>query len=237
MFYTTFLVAMLFSFAQTQSLDKKALTGAWSTALADGSKGLLIVTDDHFSITYYKSEPAEFLLTGGGKWELTNSGKAEVLWEFHTQNKAAVGKNEEVSLNVQGNELSFGEEKWTKVDSGKPGKLSGAWLITGREQNGEMSTMTPGARKTMKILSGTKFQWIAYNSETGEFMGTGGGSYTTEGGTYTENIEFFSRDNSRVGASLGFEFELKDGKWHHSGKSSKGDPIYEIWSTRQEVGI
>lgn len=104
-------------------------------------------------------------------------------------------------------------------------------------RDGEMSTMTPGARKTMKIPSGTCFQWIAFNSETCEFFGTGGGSYTTRNGNYTEQIDFFSRDNSRVGARLEFDYELKDGKWHHSGKSSKEDPIYEIWSTRKSLGI
>ena len=84
----------------------------------------------------------------------------------------------------------------------------------------------------MKILSGTRFQWIAYNVETKQFMGTGGGTYTTVDGKYTENIEFFSRDDNRVGASLEFNYKLKEGKWHHSGKSSKGDPMYEVWSRR-----
>ena len=64
-------------------------------------------------------------------------------------------------------------------------------------------------------------------------MGTGGGDYTTVDGTYTENIAFFSRDNSRVGASLNFTYSLKKGDWHHSGLSSKGEPIYEVWSQRQ----
>lgn len=65
-----------------------------------------------------------------------------------------------------------------------------------------MVSMRPGARKTIKILSGTRFQWAAINSETGEFFGTGGGNYTFKDGKYTENIEYFSRDASRVGASL-----------------------------------
>ena len=236
MLYALFLASLVFNLSQAQPAQKD-LTGAWTTSASDGTKGLLIVTEEHFSITYYKSEPATFQFTGGGKWELLNDGTVKVLWEFHTSQKELVGQTEDFPINIQGDKLNLMEEKWQKADSGKPGKLSGAWLITGRDQDGKMSTMTPGARKTMKIMSGTKFQWIAYNSETGEFMGTGGGSYTTKDGKYTENIEFFSRDNTRVGASLEFNFELKDGKWHHSGKSSKGDPIYEIWSTRQEVGI
>ena len=51
-------------------------------------------------------------------------------------------------------------------------------------------------------------------------------------GTYTEQIEFFSRDNSRVGAKLNFQYEIIENEWHHSGMSSKGAPIYEIWSPR-----
>lgn len=101
--------------------------------------------------------------------------------------------------------------------------------------NGEISRRTPGVRKTMKILSGTRFQWIAYNTETKEFFGTGGGTYTTTNGKYVENIDFFSRDNSRVGASLQFDFVLEDGEWHHKGLSSKGDPIHEIWTPRERL--
>lgn len=236
MFYSILVTGLLF-FTQNNPIVERDLVGAWETSLPDGTKGLLIVTDDHFSLTYYKSEPTEFMLTAGGKWEINDENKVRVVWEFHTQNKGLVGKEENVPLNYREDELSFEEVSWKRIDDGKPGKLSGAWVITGRKNDGEMNTMTPGARKTMKILSGTKFQWIAYNSETGEFFGTGGGSYTTDDGKYIENIEFFSRDNTRVGASLEFDFKIEDGKWHHSGNSSKGDPIYEIWSTRQHVGI
>ena len=87
----------------------------------------------------------------------------------------------------------------------------------------------------MKILSDSHFQWIAYNVETKEFFGTGGGTYTAKDGAYTENILFFSRDSSRVGASLGFEFGIVNDEWHHKGLSSKGDPIHEIWSLRKNV--
>ena len=64
-------------------------------------------------------------------------------------------------------------------------------------------------------------------------MGTGGGSYTTIDGQYIESIEFFSRDDTRVGASLKFDFDIIDAHWHHKGFSSKGDPLHEIWSARE----
>jgi hypothetical protein len=98
-----------------------------------------------------------------------------------------------------------------------------------------VTTITPGNRRTVKILGGGRFQWIAFNSASKEFSGTGGGTYTAEDGKYIENIEFFSRDSRRVGASLEFDYEVKDGEWHHKGESSKGDPIYEIWSPYSEA--
>jgi hypothetical protein len=83
--------------------------------------------------------------------------------------------------------------------------------------------MQLGARRTLKILTGTRFQWAAINIETKEFFGTGGGRYTFENGKYTEHIEFFSRDSSRVGASLGFDGKIESGAWHHSGLSSRAN--------------
>ena len=87
-----------------------------------------------------------------------------------------------------------------------------------------------GTRKTLKLLTGSRFQWFAIDPGTKGFFGTGGGNYSFINGQYTENIEFFSRDSSRVGASLSFNGKVVDGNWHHSGKSSKGDDIYEVWS-------
>ena len=52
-------------------------------------------------------------------------------------------------------------------------------------------------------------------------------------GIYKEEIKFFSRDDSRVGAILPFNYELISGEWHHKGKSSKGGPIHEIWIQRE----
>ena len=104
----------------------------------------------------------------------------------------------------------------------------------GRYRNGNRQMRSiDGTRKTMKLLSGKRFQWIAYNTESKKFMGTGGGTYTTKNGVYSENIEFFSRDNSKSGIELEFEYEIIDNEWNHKGFSSKGDPLHEIWIPRK----
>tara|TARA_A100000164_G_scaffold365106_1_gene384257 strand:+ start:2230 stop:2739 length:510 start_codon:yes stop_codon:yes gene_type:complete len=121
---------------------------------------------------------------------------------------------------------------WEKV-SKKILPLDGKWLMAGRvKDNQERRRDTSRSRKTMKILVDGYFQWIAFNTATFTFHGTGGGSYNVVNGTYTETIDYFSRDNNKVGISLLFEYEKKGSDWHHKGFSSKGDPLHEIWTIR-----
>jgi hypothetical protein len=107
-------------------------------------------------------------------------------FEFDTGDSTMVGKTGSLAFKLKNDKITFkGDDNiWTRIDDGKPGALAGAYLITGRKRDGEISKRTPGARKTMKILSGTRFQWIAYNTETAKFSGTGGGTYTTIDGKY-----------------------------------------------------
>lgn len=230
------MTALLMSFDINTLPEQKQskLIGAWQTS-KDRNMGLWIITEKHFSVTYYTAN--EYGYTEGGEWNQLPDGNIQLMWEYHTKNTELIGEKKSHTFTLKGDKLTLGETEWKRLDNGAPGQLSGAWLITGRYRDGEISERTPGVRRTMKILSGTKFQWIAYNIETKEFFGTGGGSYTTKDGKYTEKIEFFSRDNSRVGASLEFDFSIEDGKWRHSGKSSKGDPLDEIWTKRDVLGI
>ena len=174
-------------------------------------------------------------MPNGGTWKLKGDIMTEKV-EFHTDNSERVGTEVSFKVIITDNAIEIVDSnmKLNRIDNGVPGKLQGAWLMSGRIREGKTELRdTSRPRKTMKILSGTRFQWIAYNTETKQFMGTGGGTYTTMNGEYTENIEFFSRDDSKAGISLKFNYELIDGKWHHKGLSSKGDPIHEIWNMRE----
>ena len=234
------ILVIFFSLAILSVNQAQSIKGAWVND-ASGVSTVRIYTDGFFAVSVYKA--TEFIKTFGGSYKYVNGEIIETI-EFDTEWPERVGKQviSKMKTSKAGDELELatdkGKNKYVRLDDGTPGKLAGAWLITGRFNNGEMRKNTPGARRTMKILSGTRFQWIAYNVETKEFFGTGGGAYTSVDGKYTENIEFFSRDQSRVGMSLGFEFSImEDGGWRHSGKSSKGDPIDEIWTQREKLGI
>lgn len=213
--------------------------GAWegiSTNEAGQKVRTVVIFADGYQVaTWYDADSGKFISTNGGTWSLDGNTMSETV-EFHTDNPEMVGETVSFEITMDDNKMGIvGREMvLNRIDNGTPGALQGAWLMSGRKRDGEIQSRdTNRPRKTMKILSGTRFQWIAYNTETKQFMGTGGGTYTTVDGKYTENIEFFSRDDSRVGMGLKFDFELVDGAWHHSGFSSKGDPMYEIWSVRK----
>lgn len=212
--------------------ETPAWEGAWSAADGPAERALLVV-DGYLAHAAYDREKPEFHRTFGGPFE-ADGARATLTIHFDSAEPERVGGTLTFSIEREGDALRLrfedgAEEAWQRVaESASP--LAGAWRITGREVGGAMTEMPLRARRTLKVLTGSRFQWIAMNIETGEFSGTGGGRYTFEDGTYAEIIEFFSRDSSRVGARLEFQGEVEDGAWRHRGLSSRGEPIHEVWS-------
>ena len=217
------------------------LHGAWKLLSQNGKpvteqEFIKIYQNDYFAFGAKNISDNGFVGAGGGPYQFADGKYSETL-DFFTLDPSQVGSTTDYKIELNGDKLTLSAntkggslvETWQKISEEKD-ELTGNWVITGRKQEEKISRSTPGARRTVKILSGGRFQWIAFNSETKEFSGTGGGAYTASNGKYTENITFFSRDNKRVGASLGFNYEVIDGEWHHSGLSSTGVPIYEIWT-------
>ena len=208
------------------------LQGAWEMlpeSSTSNQKVVMIATKNYLSISVF--EKNLYIRTYGGTYEINDSGLTLTL-EFNDKHPETVGTK--VTYKYTRNDNIFTIENqakttWKRIDDGSE-TLAGNWRITAREgQDGNMNEMKRGARKTLKICSGTRFQWIAINTETKEFSGTGGGTYTLKDGKYIETLEFFSRDNNRVGASLSFDAKVEGNKWQHSGKSSKGDKVNEVW--------
>lgn len=223
----------------TTMLNAQSVIGAWEAITTsengESMRNVVIFAQGYQVLSTYEAKSGKFVHTNGGTWELNGDTMTETV-EFHTDDPQMVGSSISFKVKITENTFEIPESglKFSRIDDGTPGKLQGPWLMSGRVRDGKTQTRdTNRPRKTMKVLSGTRFQWIAYNTETKQFMGTGGGTYTTENGKYTENIEFFSRDDTKAGMSLEFNYEIVDGNWHHSGFSSKGDPMHEIWSMRE----
>lgn len=211
--------------------------GQSATALSEGAYKSKVDDVNHLWIfqdkycSYIEYTDAHFIRTWGGPYTYSD-GQLSIEIEYDTEDTARIEKTIKMDVAIQNNTLKGKTNSWTKEKENLQ-NLDGLWRITGRKEDNssEIGTIPRGDRKTIKILSNGYFQWIAINPAVKGFYGTGGGKYTFKGNEYQENILFFSRDDSRVGHSLSFRGEIKDGdKWHHSGLSSKGDPIYEIWT-------
>ena len=184
--------------------------------------------------TVYESSPAKFIKTLGGFYT-TDNDELIVKLEFNSDYEQDGLRELSIPFSVENDKMTLKTDPQLVFQPLETSEqdLDGAWLFAtrgpdeGQERRGEENP-----RKTLKFLQDNRFQWIAYQTETFKFSGTGGGSFTSKDGVYTENIDFFSRDNARVGATLQFEYELKNDDWHHKGTNSKGEPMYEIWSKR-----
>jgi hypothetical protein len=227
-------------------ISAQQLEGAWKLIRQNGNavndrEFIKLFQDGYFAFGARESGSNKFLGAGGGPFSVSDNLYTETL-DFFTIKPEEVGTTTDYSLDIVDGKMVISAELqegslveiWERISESNDA-LTGNWVFTGRKVDNELSRTTPGDRRTIKILSGGRFQWVAFNSATKEFSGSGGGTYTAEDGRYVETITFFSRDDSRVGAELGFDFEVIDGEWHHSGKSSTGAPIYEIW-TRYKDG-
>lgn len=198
----------------------------------------LLIAGNYFSWTSAASDDGAFNFTKGGSWQ-KYADKVTITYEFNTSDSSSVGSTEIWSVTTSEHNLTLNAggtvSSWVKSSATSQTALEGAFLFAGRKGNEQTITRrdTNQPRKTLKLLAGGHFQWIAYNIETKQFFGTGGGHYSAVDGKYTETIRFFSRDNKRVGAVLNFDYKVMDGEWHHSGKSSTGEPMYEVWAPRE----
>jgi hypothetical protein len=215
------------------------IDGAWELLSTKGvpTKGNItfMAVDGYAFYSIYDLESKAFRGSMGGKMSKVASGYSFFM-EYDSFDSKTVGSTTPLEITFKGDQMTIvsdgeGRMIFKRIDANK-GEMVGAWRITDRMRNGEMSAMRQGSRKTIKMLSGTRFQWVAYDPEAKSFSGTGGGTYTFENGKYTETIEYHSKNSDRVGAVLPFDYEIKGKKWDHSGLSSTGSPIREIW-TRQ----
>tara|TARA_B110000263_G_scaffold42213_1_gene34155 strand:+ start:7 stop:666 length:660 start_codon:yes stop_codon:yes gene_type:complete len=215
-----FLLSILNILYSCSQLDNTA-SSVFEIDKTDETIERLIIDSEYLVVTEFNKTSGAFVKTYGGYYEIVGDSY-KVSLEFNSDFEKD---------SIQSIELTK-DNNWRNISKPKS-MLQGKWVMSGRYNNGEFRTRdTNLPRKTMKVLIDGFFQWIAFNTETFRFSGSGGGEYEAVDGKYIEKIQYFSRDDSRVGAELDFNYEVKEGDWHHSGLSSKGNPINEVWTLR-----
>lgn len=229
-------ISMMTSFTPIKQ-EPKVLIGAWQEKYGN-EETVIIMTDAVFSSATFNITEKKFISSYGGSWSLRGD-KVVLKFEWNSKDSSKVGTETALSFKIIKNELILEDTKgpWKRLDNGSPGELFGAWIITGSYNNDQVSKRKSPfyPRRTMKILSGKHFQWIAYNVATKQFIDTGGGTYTTLNGKYTETIHFFTKTAESVGKSLSFEYSFVNGDWRHKGQKSTGGVMDECWTKREQL--
>jgi hypothetical protein len=229
--------------SRATSADNQPVSGAWQKKDATGNIQTLVCSDNYLMYAVYDMTGKKFVSAGGGSYTLLSAGVNKIFSfkrEFDTADSTLVGITVANKYTAKDNDLSIAEGilagDWKRIDESKsPKTMASVWRIRAREgKDFKMETVLKGSRKTLKILSGSRFQWAAFNTDTRQFFGTGGGTYSvSKDGKYTENIEFFSRDNKRMGTSSTFDCVLNGKDWTHAGQSSTGVRVHEIWAKEE----
>jgi hypothetical protein len=229
--------AIFLTTAFNTTIDSKDIIGAWGYGTPE-NRTVMINTGKIFSVVTYDMPGKKFISSYGGVWHVENNTLVRKI-EWHSKDTTQIGKEITEAVEITGGKLIVknNNETWTRLDDGKPGALMGAWIITGSYRNDSVSKRSSPfyPRRTMKVLSGKYFHWIAYNVVTKSFQNAGGGTYTTANGKYTENIEFFTKTPESIGKSLVFDYSFVNGDWRHKGQKSTGGEMDECWSRRETL--
>ncbi len=219
----------------TQDTSTRLLTGAWSAGTPE-NQTIAIYSGNVFAIANYDITGKKFLSSYGGTWKVEGKQLIRKI-EWNSMDSSTVGTEMRSDIKLSAKKLNIPslKENFERMDDGTPGELAGAWIISGNFINDKASKRANPfyPRRTMKVLSGKYFHWIAYNVATKQFLNAGGGTYTTVNGKYTENIHFFTKTSESIGKSLEFNYSFIDGEWRHQGQKSTGGAMDECWTKRE----
>ena len=102
--------------------------------------------------------------------------------------------------------------------------LDGTWeLLSGQP--------LPEGARDIKILSGGHFMFAAYNTQTGKPLYAAGGTFSLNGSSYIEHMDFAS---DRIAAGLigrdqSFTVTVEGDTFTQTGTLTSGKPLSEKW--------
>src|SRR5690625_3369613 len=143
------------------------IQGAWMLHAPDGRQASLIINENYLALALYDLQDKKFGYTEGGTYKLKDK-VFTYYCEFNSKNSNQVGKESEWKLSLNGDNLIIsgdrGSFEFERIDRSSDHPMSGTWTITERAQGDQgklVKIHQSGTRKTLKLLSGTRFQWVA----------------------------------------------------------------------------
>jgi hypothetical protein len=112
----------------------------------------------------------------------------------------------------------------TNGSDAKKNQLDGTWeLVSGQP--------LPKGARDIKIISEGHFIFVAYDTNKGKPLYTGGGTYILNGSSYTEHMDFASDQISAglIGKDQQFSVKVGGDTFIQTGTLSNGKNLLETW--------
>lgn len=118
--------------------------------------------------------------------------------------------------------------------------LKGAWKMTAWKPADSDKQETPTGTQ-YKFYTDNHFYFVGYDDKADTIMQAGGGTYTVDGGTFTEKIAYATWDSPNIGATYTFNFTMGDNgetfKQRGVMKSNvEGEPDFDLAEDYVKVG-
>ncbi len=216
------------------------LNGAWRLIEEDGNQvtneTIKLYSNSYFTYATYDKTTGNFIEAGGGTYFFEVFSYTETI-EIDSNEPKHSGTRKSYKAILEDDVLTLTNlktgkfERWEKFDEATDYEMVTCWRIHEKRDEGDENwrRIEYAPRKTLKMITNNRYQVLALNSETGQFVGSSGGTWTKDNKTYTENIEFFSKNQNNVGRSLKFNRKMDNGLWHHTGSQSDGLVMMEKW--------
>jgi hypothetical protein len=115
-----------------------------------------------------------------------------------------------------------------KADPKAAINLVGTWKLVSAKYGGNESNL-PQTATTLKHITPTHYMWLTY-SEDGAISRGAGGTYTLEGGEFTQMGQFgVASTFPLVKGTNTYKCKIDGKKWYHTGKLANGLTIDEVW--------
>lgn len=222
------------------SLYAQHLNGAWRLIEEDGnrvnSETIKLYSNSYFTYSTFDKASGGFIEAGGGTYfyevfSYTENIEIDSNEPKHSgvtlPYKAILSEKLLTLTNLRSGKTQL----WEKFDEATDYEMATCWRIHEKRDEGDehWRRIEYSPRKTIKMITNNRYQVLALNSKTGEFIGSSGGTWSKDKISYTENIEYFSKNQNNVGKSLKFNRKIVDGLWHHTGKQTNGLLMMEKW--------
>ena len=205
------------------------------------------ITPTHFTWLSYNTDEDGMNGTGGGTYTYIGDIYVEDIHFFYPPGSSILGQTIPFTVEMKDGQwhhtgyaknLEFDaetgemivvdstkiEEIWERVEAhgvevNQDLSLVGTWeLVSYMEPNQEVWSEYPTFVGYIKHITPTHFVFVKYNAEGDEVMFEGGGTYSLEGDTYTENILFmYPSGSQQVGTTLPFFMNRQGDNWYHTG--------------------